>query len=88
MNILDLQKTFYEADVLESSPIGYVILGLETTSASSPLYEITSGDPFDNFFLNPTAGTLTVASYLDYEIQQYYNLTVAGNKYGKLFLLT
>ncbi|XP_065574069.1 fat-like cadherin-related tumor suppressor homolog isoform X5 [Artemia franciscana] len=77
-------KDVYEADVLESSPIGYVILGLETTSASSPLYEITSGDPFDNFFLNPTAGTLTVASYLDYEIQQYYNLTVLATNMAGL----
>lgn len=51
---------------------------LEARSTSSLLFEITGGDEYNMFQVNPSTGVITTKYPLDYEKTNMYNLTVTA----------
>ncbi|XP_047023780.1 fat-like cadherin-related tumor suppressor homolog [Helicoverpa zea] len=67
-------------EVFENEPAGTVLLALEVRSASAPWFSLEGGAGL--FRLNPAAGLLATAAPLDYETQNFYNLTVTAINMG------
>lgn len=63
-------------EVYENEPAGSALVALEVRSASAPWFSLEGGDGL--FRLNPAAGLLATAAPLDYEAQNFYNLTVTA----------
>lgn len=70
-------------EVLENEPAGTPLLALDVRSASAPWFSLEGGAGL--FRLNPAAGLLATAAPLDYETQNFYNLTVTAINMVTLF---
>lgn len=64
------------AEIYENLPIGSFVKHLEVRSTSSVLFEITSGNENDIFFINPSTGIITTKDEVDYERNNFFNLTI------------
>lgn len=64
------------AEIYENVPIGSFVKHLEVRSTSSVLFEIASGNENDKFFINPSTGIITTKDDLDYEENNFFNLTI------------
>ncbi|XP_026738536.1 fat-like cadherin-related tumor suppressor homolog [Trichoplusia ni] len=67
-------------EVYENEPPGASLATLEVRSASAVWFSLEGGDGL--FRLNPAAGLLTTAAPLDYETQNFYNLSVTAINMG------
>ncbi|CAH1634963.1 unnamed protein product [Spodoptera littoralis] len=80
----DAAPRFVAADVscevFENEPAGAALAALEVRSASAPWFSLEGGEGL--FRLNPAAGLLATAAPLDYETQNFYNLTVTAINMG------
>lgn len=63
-------------EVYENEPAGTLVATLEARSSSSVWYSLEGGE--GRFSLNPSSGVLSLASPLDYETQDMYNVTVVA----------
>jgi protocadherin Fat 1/2/3 len=63
-------------EIYENIPIGSFVKHLDVRSTSSVLFEITEGNLNDVFFINPSTGIITTKDEVDYERNNFYNLTV------------
>lgn len=61
-------------EVYENEPAGTVVATLEARSSSAVWYTLQGGE--GRFNLNPAAGVLSLATPLDYEDREVYNVTV------------
>lgn len=66
------------AEIFENEPPGTYVEHLEARSTSSLLFEITGGDEYNMFQVNPSTGVITTKYPLDYEKINMYNLTVTA----------
>lgn len=64
------------AEIYENLPIGSFVKHLEVRSTSSVLFEIISGNEGDIFFINPSTGIITTKDEVDYERNNFFNLTI------------
>lgn len=64
------------AEIYENLPIGSFVKHLEVRSTSSVLFEIVSGNEQDVFFINPSTGIITTKDDVDYERNNFFNLTI------------
>lgn len=64
------------AEIYENLPIGSFVKHLEVRSTSSVLFEIISGNEHDIFFINPSTGIITTKDEVDYERNNFFNLTI------------
>lgn len=64
------------AEIFENLPVGSFVKHLEVRSTSSVLFEIISGNENDIFFINPSTGIITTKDEVDYEKNNFYNLTI------------
>ncbi|CAB3222731.1 unnamed protein product [Arctia plantaginis] len=67
-------------EVYENEPAGAPLLTLEVRSATAVWFSLEGGAGL--FRLNPAAGLLATAAPLDYEAQNFYNLTVVAINMG------
>ncbi|XP_032512432.2 fat-like cadherin-related tumor suppressor homolog isoform X2 [Danaus plexippus] len=67
-------------EVYENEPAGTLVATLEARSSSSVWYSLEGGE--GRFSLNPSSGVLSLASPLDYETQDMYNVTVVALNMG------
>jgi protocadherin Fat 1/2/3 len=63
-------------EIYENIPIGSFVKHLDVRSTSSVLFEIIAGNVNDVFFINPTTGIITTKDEVDYERNNFFNLTV------------
>ncbi|CRK90602.1 CLUMA_CG004304, isoform A [Clunio marinus] len=72
------------AEIYENLPVGSFVKHLEVRSTSSVLFEIINGNENDVFFINPSTGIITTKDEVDYERNNFFNLTIrATNMAGK-----
>lgn len=64
------------AEIYENLPIGSFVKHLEVRSTSSVLFEIVNGNQGDVFFINPSTGIVTTKDDVDYEKNNFFNLTI------------
>jgi protocadherin Fat 1/2/3 len=63
-------------EIYENIPIGSFVKHLEVRSTSSVLFEIANGNVKDIFFINPSTGIITTKDDVDYEENNFFNLTI------------
>lgn len=76
-------RAVYSFDVAEDTMPGSIVAAILATDDDSGIngeitYTVTDDDEDGIFFLNPVTGVFNVTRALDYEIQQYYILTVCA----------
>lgn len=70
-----LQKE-YSVELLENLPPGTVVTSIIATSLSTVVYAILKGDNEGFFNINPNSGVIFTLKPIDYEKNQFFNLTV------------
>ncbi|XP_061184166.1 protocadherin Fat 1-like isoform X2 [Saccostrea echinata] len=74
----------YVGEVMENSVVGSPIVTVKANSQSSVNYEIIKGNDNMTFSVNPNSGVVYLKSRVDYELVDFYNLTIlATNTVGK-----
>lgn len=63
-------------EIYENIPIGSFVKHLDVRSTSSVIFEIINGNLNDVFFINPSTGIITTKDDVDYERNNFYNLTI------------
>ncbi|CAL1526834.1 unnamed protein product [Lymnaea stagnalis] len=66
----------YAVELQENLPPGTVVTSLVTESLSTVVYTITAGDEEGYFNINPNSGVVFTMKPIDYEVIQFYNLTI------------
>lgn len=69
-------KRDHAAEIYENIPIGSFVKHLEIRSTSSVMFEIVSGNTGDIFFINPSTGIITTNDEVDYEKNNFFNLSI------------
>lgn len=63
-------------EIYENIHIGSFVKHLDVRSTSSVLFEIINGNVNDVFFINPSTGIITTKDDVDYERNNFFNLTI------------
>ncbi len=71
-------------EIYENIPVGSFVKHLEVRSTSSVLFEIFEGNVNDIFFINPSTGIITTKDYVDYERNNFYNLTIRATNMASM----
>lgn len=67
----------------ENLPVGTVVDAVHAESQSTVVYSITEGNENGCFFINPNSGVISTLRVIDFEVNQFYNLTImAANIIG------
>ena len=70
--------TEYTTEILENTVSGIYMLAVTAASKSSVMYSITEGNQRGFFTINPHSGVLTAEVVFDYELHQFFNLTITA----------
>ncbi|CAH2300904.1 protocadherin Fat 4 [Pelobates cultripes] len=86
-HIPKFSRAVYSFDVAEDTIPGSIVAAILATDDDSGVngeitYTVSDDDEDGMFFLNPVTGVFNVTRALDYEIQQYYILTVCAEDGG------
>ncbi|RXM31136.1 Protocadherin Fat 4 [Acipenser ruthenus] len=81
-------RNVYSFDIPEDTTPGSIVAAILASDADSGIngeitYSVEEDDEDGVFFLNPVTGVFNVTRPLDYEVQQYYILTVRAEDGGK-----
>lgn len=71
-------------EIYENIPIGSFVKHLDVRSSSSVLFEIISGNVNDVFFINPSTGIITTKDEVDYERNNFFNLTIRATNMASM----
>jgi protocadherin Fat 1/2/3 len=63
-------------EIYENIAMGSFVKHLDVRSTSSVLFEIINGNVNDVFFINPSTGIITTKDDVDYERNNFFNLTI------------
>ncbi|XP_034298784.1 protocadherin Fat 4 [Pantherophis guttatus] len=80
-------KLWYSFDIAEDTTPGSLVAAILATDEDSGVngeitYIVSEDDGDGTFFLNPVTGVFNLTCTLDYEVQQYYVLTVCAQDGG------
>uniref|UniRef100_A0A8D2JBT4 FAT atypical cadherin 4 n=1 Tax=Varanus komodoensis TaxID=61221 RepID=A0A8D2JBT4_VARKO len=80
-------KLWYSFDIPEDTTPGSLVAAILATDEDSGIngeitYTVSEDDGDGTFFLNPVTGVFNLTCMLDYEVQQYYILTVRAEDGG------
>ena len=80
-------NSVYSTTVSESVDINFLVLTVRATDADSGAnaqisYELKSGNNRENFAMDTQSGNITVRKELDFETEQFFNLTVIARDGG------
>ncbi|XP_060103362.1 protocadherin Fat 4 [Heteronotia binoei] len=89
-HIPTFSKPWYSFDVPEDTTPGSLVAAILATDEDSGVngeitYTVSEDDGDGTFFLNPITGVFNLTCMLDYEVQQYYILTVRAEDGGGQF---
>ncbi|XP_075785982.1 protocadherin Fat 4 [Pelodiscus sinensis] len=89
-HIPKFSKPVYSFDVPEDTTPGSLVAAILATDDDSGIngeitYTVSEDDEDGMFFLNPVTGVFNLTRILDYEVQQYYILTVRAEDGGGQF---
>ncbi|XP_042324434.1 protocadherin Fat 4 isoform X2 [Sceloporus undulatus] len=86
-HIPKFSKLWYSFDIPEDTTPGSLVAAILATDEDSGVngeitYTVSEDDGDGTFFLNPVTGVFNLTCMLDYEMQQYYILTVCAEDGG------
>ncbi|XP_053317380.1 protocadherin Fat 4 [Spea bombifrons] len=86
-HIPKFSKAVYSFDLTEDTIPGSIVASIQATDDDSGVngeitYTVSDDDEDGVFFLHPVTGVFNVTRALDYEVQQYYILTVCAEDGG------
>ncbi|KAH0615969.1 hypothetical protein JD844_026665, partial [Phrynosoma platyrhinos] len=86
-HIPKFSKLWYSFDIPEDTTPGSLVAAILATDEDSGVngeitYTVSEDDGDGTFFLNPVTGVFNLTCMLDYEVQQYYILTVCAEDGG------
>ncbi|KAJ7326976.1 hypothetical protein JRQ81_016735 [Phrynocephalus forsythii] len=86
-HIPKFSKLWYSFDIPEDTTPGSLVAAILATDEDSGIngeitYTVSEDDGDGTFFLNPVTGVFNLTCSLDYEVQQYYILTVRAEDGG------
>ncbi|XP_039607150.1 protocadherin Fat 4 isoform X1 [Polypterus senegalus] len=89
-HIPKFSRNVYSFDIPEDTTPGSIVAAILASDADSGVngeitYSVVEDDQDGVFYLNPVTGVFNATQLLDYEIQQYYILTVQAEDGGKQF---
>ncbi|KAL8207011.1 UNVERIFIED_CONTAM: Protocadherin Fat 4 [Gekko kuhli] len=89
-HIPTFSKPWYSFDITEDTTPGSLVAAILATDEDSGVngeitYTVSEDDGDGTFFLNPVTGVFNLTCMLDYEMQQYYILTVRAEDGGGQF---
>nr|XP_056711917.1 protocadherin Fat 4 [Euleptes europaea] len=89
-HIPTFSKPWYSFDIPEDTTPGSLVAAILATDEDSGVngeitYTVSEDDGDGTFFLNPVTGVFNLTCMLDYEVQQYYILTVRAEDGGGQF---
>ncbi|XP_062429972.1 protocadherin Fat 4 [Rhea pennata] len=89
-HIPKFSKPVYSFDIPEDATPGSLVAAILATDDDSGIngeitYTVSEDDEDGMFFLNPVTGVFNLTRVLDYEVQQYYILTVRAEDGGGQF---
>lgn len=71
-------------EIYENIPVGSFVKHLEVRCTSSVIFEIVDGNVNDIFFINPSTGIITTKDDVDYERNNFYNLTIRATNMASM----